>query len=141
MGTFVVDHLEERDLGAAEALEVPDVFGLAWKKVTVPKFHGVVAGAILPDFAADPVGMISLGDVDTFSLDLDFGFGLVFGLCFGLQLGLSFSPRLLSESRLACSVSNADGAAYMRGLIPRLFTKIFREALGLSILGSLLYLG
>ena len=60
--------------------------------------------------------------------DLDFGFGLSFGL------------RLLSENRLACSVTNADGAAYIRGLIPMLFAKIFRELLGLLILGSLLYL-
>lgn len=74
-----------------------------------------------------------MGTLNIFSLDLDFGFGL--------QLGLYFSFRLLSENRLACSVANADGAAYIRGLIPRLFTKIFRELLGLLILGSPLYLG
>ena len=104
-----VDVLEERDLGTAEALEIPDVLGLAWMIVTVPKLHGVVPSAILPNLSAGFARVTSLGDINTLGLNLDLGLELGLGL--GLELGSSFGLRLLAQNSLACAVTDANRAA------------------------------
>ena len=104
-----VDVLEKRDLWTTETLEIPDVFGLAWMIVAVPKLHGVVSGAILPNLSAGFARVTSFGDINTLGLNLDLGLELGLGL--GLELGSSLSLRPLAQNSLASAVADADRAA------------------------------